>query len=183
MLNTISGLLGGGAPPSITDYVSIATTTVGSGGTSTVTFSSIPSTYTHLQIRLLTRTSSSGFQVSLNFNSDTASNYSDHFVRGNGSAASSYGAANGSNVPTGALAGTGDAANIFGASVIDILDYKDTNKYKTVRCLTGYDANGSGIIGLYSASWRNTAAISSITATIPSNTFLEFSQLALYGIK
>jgi hypothetical protein len=76
----------------------------------------------------------------------------------------------------------------YSASIIDILDYANTNKYKTYRALTGIDKNGSGSIQLTSGVWRNTTAITSITITPQSNTsptnqFQQYSQFALYGIK
>lgn len=70
-------------------YDSIATTTVGSGGTATVTFSSIPATYTHLQIRCLMRTDRAVAYTATNwrFNSDSSSNYSYHAITGDGATA------------------------------------------------------------------------------------------------
>ena len=76
----------------------------------------------------------------------------------------------------------GNAANIFGTGIIDILDYADTSKYKTVRTLFGYDANGSGYIAFSSNLWQSTSAITSITMT-PVNGIAEYSSFALYGIK
>jgi hypothetical protein len=74
-------------------------------------------------------------------------------------------------------------ANTFGTFILDILDYKDTNKYKTARSLDGSDANGSGEISLRSGSWRNTAAITSITLTPTGTGIAQYSSFALYGIK
>ena len=78
-------------------YESIETVTVGSGGSATVSFTSIPATYTHLQIRGIARTATN-VSLGLQFNSDTGSNYSRHFLNGNGSSAASGGAANTTNV-------------------------------------------------------------------------------------
>ena len=75
------------------------------------------------------------------------------------------------------------AASTFTAGVIDILDYANTNKYKTLRTLNGGDANGSGNIQIESGSWRNTAAITSITLTHNGSGFTQYSSFALYGIK
>jgi hypothetical protein len=74
-------------------------------------------------------------------------------------------------------------ADAFGAGVVDILDYKDTNKYKTVRNLTGVDMNGMGELGLISGLWRNTNAITSILFYPPANNIAQYSHFALYGIK
>jgi hypothetical protein len=176
MLNTISGLLGGGAPP--TDYESIQTITVGSGGQASVTFSSIPSTYTHLQIRAIARTSSAGYGR-LRFNGDTGSNYNRHAVYGTGSAAASTAASD-----AGYWGDIPNTASMFQGTVIDILDYTNTNKNTTVRCLTGYDTNGAGVIQLWSSLWRNTAAVTSVTLDdFFASNLQEYSSFALYGIK
>jgi hypothetical protein len=162
------------------DYESIATVTVGAGGTSSVTFSSIPSTYQHLQMRGIFRPIGASWIIA-NFNGDNAGNYSMHDLRGNGSSASG-GVAIEPYVYF-ILGGT-TASNTFAAGVIDILDYANTNKFKTLRSLSGIDTNGGGNIDLTSGSWRNTAAISSIVLTLNSGTNIpEYSQFALYGIK
>jgi len=166
-------------------YDSIATTTLSSTASS-VTFSSIPSTYTHLQIRFIARCTAT--QVSKNIttqiNGDTGSNYSRHYLSGNGSAASS-GADTSATVIYGGLAtGTGGASNVFGVNVFDILDYTNTNKYKTFRILSGYDDNTQGQAYYNSGLWLNTSAITSITlATEGSFNFSQYSSFALYGIK
>lgn len=192
MLNVISGLLSGGAAPAAaTSYESIASYTIGSGGALDVTFSSIPSTFKHLQIRYLLRNSGAnvtdGYST-VQFNGDTSSSsyYFGHLLYGTGSGSGTT-AALGTNaiIFTGGGAGNNAAANIFGAGVIDILDYANGNKYPTVRSLGGVDANGSGQIYLSSGSWYNTAAITSIrfgTAAFGAN-MMQYSHVALYGIK
>jgi hypothetical protein len=182
MLNTISGLLSGGVAP--TDYESIQTYTIGAGGSSGITFSSIPSTYSHLQVRYHARGASAVLGLNITVNSDTATNYSFHYLEGNGTAASA--SASVSSAPTyiGYIAASSYGANILGTVVIDILDYENTNKYKKIRCLSGVDNNGSGYVTLASANWRNTAAITSITLTPQGSTnFAQYSSIALYGIK
>ncbi len=168
-------------------FDSIATTTIGSGGASTITFSSIPQTYTHLQIRGIAR-ENSGAGTSINdllvrFNSDSGANYRYHYIRGNGTAASAGTA--GSQTYAWALgtAQAGSTSNTFTGNVCDILDYTNTNKYTTTRSLAGTDLNGSGIVDFISNLWLNTAAITSITITTGGNNFAEYSSFALYGIK
>jgi hypothetical protein len=75
------------------------------------------------------------------------------------------------------------ASPIMGAGIIDILDYANTNKYKTARSLRGYDANGSGNMSLISGLWMNTAAISNITLTARGGSVDQYTTFALYGIK
>jgi hypothetical protein len=184
MLNTISGLLGGGAAP--TDYESIATTTVGAGGAGSITFSSIPSTYSHLQIRGISRTDNPGSvdNVVIRFNSDTGTNYSWHQLAGDGSAASSGGESTKNYILIGLHPTSSTTANTFGATVVDVLDYANTNKNKTARGLSGFDVNGSGTVLLRSGLWQDTGAITSVTITLLSAyNYLQYSQFALYGIK
>lgn len=66
---------------------------------------------------------------------------------------------------------------------MDVLDYKNTNKYKTSRFLSGYDANGSGVIMLNSELWMSTAAITSITIDNTGSNFAQYSSFALYGVR
>lgn len=152
-------------------FESIATATVGSGGATDVTFSSIPQTYTHLQIRGILN--GGGTQIVVN--GDTGANYRRHVLYGDGSSAASATATNFS-IATGST-----SANIFGGNIIDILDYTNTNKYKTFRNLAGVDANGSGEAILHSGLWLSTSAITSIK--FQSGTIAQYSHLALYGIK
>jgi hypothetical protein len=184
--NAVAGLFGTGVTIPTTAYDSIATTTVGAGGVSSVTFSSITSSYTHLQIRCLARgtynvNASSSLNVQLNGNS-TIGSYSTHLLDGNGSSASSYGASG--DYPQGATSNATAGANIFGVAIIDILDYKNTDKYKTIRIISGNDNNGSGTIRFSSGSfYANTNAITSITLTSGGGNIAELSTFALYGIK
>jgi len=173
-------------------YDSIATVTVGSGGSSTITFSSIPSTYKHLQIRLIGRTSRSAAnsdQINIRFNSDSGANYStNHYLEGNGSAAGAGTAGtSGTQMVVYRLTADGapSLANAFGAYIVDILDYSDTNKYKTLRSLGAQDQNTIGGALFYvSALWMSTSAVNSITITPNVGPlFNEYSQFALYGIK
>ena len=168
-------LLVGNTPPG-RGFQLLASTTVGSGGAATITFSSIPSDYTHLQIRGIY---DSVFQAdnTLRFNSDSGSNYSWHSVYGQGSSVTAINSVNSTNCYFGY---TANVASVNGC-VIDILDYKNTNKYKTIRALAGYDANGSGFIFFSSGSWRNTNAITTITLHSDTN-FTQYSHFALYGI-
>jgi hypothetical protein len=161
----------------------IQRTTVGSGGSSPITFSSIPSTYTHLQLRIISRLSTTTTGGRITFNSDTATNYSRHYLEGTGSAATSGTNSSVAFIDVVDSTISSDSANIFGVNVIDILDYANTNKYKTIRNLAGVDTNGAGYVDLYSGSWRSTSAISTITITPQAGNFTQYSSFALYGIK
>jgi hypothetical protein len=168
-------------------YESIATITVGSGGVSSIDFTSIPSTYTHLQLRALVRTTSTtdntGSYLSYNFNNDTTAIYDTHVFKGNGSAVEAAFVGTGQ---TGGyierIAGANQTASSFGMIVMDILDYKDTNKYKTVRHLGGFDSNGQGQVGIFSTMWRSASAINRITLYPATNLFAQYTHFALYGV-
>jgi hypothetical protein len=166
-------------------YDALWSTTLGTA-TSTITISNIPQDYKHLQIRGIGRTSASGTGrqiVRIQFNSDTGANYSFHDLYGNGTIAQSSAGTSTTYAYMAIIPNNGETANSFGASITDILDYANTNKNKTTRALTGADLNGSGVIDLTSGNWRNTAAISSITLTPDTGSFVQYSSFALYGVK
>jgi hypothetical protein len=162
-------------------FYSIATQTVSTTGVSTLTFSSIPQTYTHLQIRFI-----AGINAvaggNFNFNGDNGNNYSIHWLYGNGSSALSV-AGNPASSVYGSIYGQGyNSTSFFGAGVIDVFDYTNTNKYKTTKGIIGIDRNGGGIIHEIGGVWRNTSGITSLTFTAESGTFLTSTQVALYGV-
>ena len=169
-------------------YDSLATVTVGSTAVSSITFAGIPSGYKHLQIRTLVKSNWSGNAVSyaMTLNGDSTANYSYHEFYGSGTSAAAAGSANTSYMYAGLILGS-TTATTFGANVIDLLDYANVNKYKTSRVLAGADINGAGgYVELMSSSWRNTAAVTSITLSLISGygtLFSEYSSFALYGIK
>jgi len=163
-------------------YDSIATVTVGAGGTSYAEFTSIPSTYQHLQIRAIVRSSSGGY-AGVTFNSDTGNNYASHELYGNGSSASAGAYTTRADIPLMPSA-TSSAASTFTALIIDVLDYANTSKYKTLRSLEGWDANGSGYVELQSGLWQSTSAISTLRITCAyGQSWQQYSSFALYGIK
>jgi len=171
---------------SSSDYYSIATTTVGSGGASSITFSSIPSTYTHLQIRAISRStiSGSGDGTYVQLNGDTGGNYAYHILIGTGSSVVSVNATSYTYMYNGDTPGSTSTAGMFGVFVVDLLDYTNTNKYKTIRTLNGNDQNGSGSVRFVSGLWQNTAVVSSITVNSFNGAgFAQYTQFALYGVK
>jgi hypothetical protein len=183
MLNNIAAITNSGAAAAVGDYESISTTTVGSGGTSTVTFSSIPSTYSHLQLRIIGNVSTAD-SIIMRFNGDSGSNYARHRLVGDGSTVSAASSTTTTSIAISSSPGFPSNANIFGGSILDILDYASTNKNKTTRNLFGVDKNGSGGVTFESGLWFATpAAITSITLTPASGTINQYSSFALYGIK
>jgi uncharacterized sodium:solute symporter family permease YidK len=161
-------------------YESIQTITVGAGGQTTITFSSIPSTYKHLQIRGMARgTDSSLRALFLSINS-TVNVVRSHYLYGNGGTASA-GSQTANQI--GWSIGSGQLASAFSVAVIDILDYANTNKNKVTRCLAANDLNGSGDIALFSELFDTTAAINAVNLTLEVGNFVQHSSFALYGIK
>ena len=169
------------ASPDSGVYYPISSIIVGSAGATSITFSSIPSTYTHLQIRATMVNASTNYSIKIRFNGDTSTNYSAHQITGTGSAVLA-GAETSVDI---ALIGVGaNNTSLYSAGMItDILDYANTNKYKTVRSFSGGDGNGSGQIKLVSAGWRSTSAITSIFINADGSTFNQYTSFALYGIK
>jgi len=185
LLNTVLGSLSDGVPPVTGSYESIASAT-GTGSSSTITFTSIPSGYASLQIRGIASTPDAVTDAvgNIRFNSDSGSNYASHLLYGNGSSASAVGLANRTNL-FGAVyvPGTTYNSSIRGAMIIDIHDYASTTKYKTVRFFGGMDTNGGvSYIALNSGLWMSTSAITSITIDFVQNASTT-STFALYGIK
>lgn len=183
MLNQIAAIHGTGVLPVTNSYESIATVTVGAGGQSGVTFSSIPSTYKHLQLRFMARVTGATTldNLTMRLNNTAGTSYTAHFLQGNGSSTSSaWILINGSELYVGRLPGANSTSGIFGVGVIDILDYQNTNKNKTVRALDGQDQNGSGEVFFHSGLFNSTNAVNEINLL---NSYAQYSSFALYGIK
>jgi hypothetical protein len=164
-------------------YYSLATVTL-SASASSITFTGIPAGYKHLQIRCTARTDhttvTQDFVYLLNNDTNNA-NYVYHRLGGDGASAFAQSAT--SSRILGINTGINAGASMFGANVIDILDYSSTNKYKTVRNLVGSDRNGSGIVGMYSNLWMNTAAVDSVSIIAETGNWVQYSSFALYGVK
>jgi hypothetical protein len=178
------GVFPGGA------FESIATITVGSGGASEAVFALIPSTYQHLQIRTLERSSNTaGPRPRMRFNSDTAANYSIHLLAADGASTAAAATVSATLTGGGAICTTAELANTFATSIIDILDYSSTSKAKTVRQFSGVDYNVgtpvTGQVNLWSGAWYSTAAIDTIRCFYggTGGNFVQHCTFALYGIK
>ena len=188
LLNNLAGVLGGAAPPDLGAYNFIEGYTLGSAQAS-ITFGSggtLPQTYKHLQIRGIARAASGGVNaIAIRLNGDTGANYAWHLLYGSGSGSAQ--AAAGSSTATALMSyqanPTNDGTGVFGATITDVLDYSNSNKNTTVRNLSGRDGNGTGEIGLWSALWNNTAAVTSLTLISSGANFAAGSSFALYGIK
>jgi hypothetical protein len=157
----------------------------GTGSSGTITFSSIPSTYKHLQIRLLARSTQTGvsnISALIQCNSDTGSNYARHTLQGDGASALASGTSSTSLMTLFRITAASAAANIMGVGIVDIHDYQSTTKYKTLRSFAGQDENGVGSIRLQSGLWQSTSAISSLSIYLSSDSFTTTTSVALYGM-
>jgi TRAP-type mannitol/chloroaromatic compound transport system substrate-binding protein len=162
-------------------YTLIASNTVGSGGASSVTFSSIPSTYTDLALRWSSRSTTTGVESAAQYMTFNGVNTNMAFkrLRGNGATADSYG----ESTPT--LYGTADAAgataSTFSNGEIYIPNYAGT-AYKSWSVDSVTENNATTAIAVFFAGlWSNTAAITSIGFTTDAN-FAQYSSFYLYGI-
>jgi len=161
-------------------FDSIASWTSGNGSTQTITFSSIPQTYKHLQIRCFFQTTSAGSSPVLRFNGDSAMNYNRGYIRANQSSISAF---------------HGDAsfaANLFpngtqtsswpNVCIVDIYNYSNTSKFKTVKNFNFNQnkSSGASILHYESALWRNNTAITSFTWD--AQAYTSETVIALYGM-
>jgi hypothetical protein len=166
------------------EFAPLSTITVGAAGQATIEFTGIPSSYTHLQFRGLLKRTSGSFDVDvINFNGDTGNNYSYKNLYADGTSVGNSGSGNIPFCYGLVTPGSTQGANNFGAFVLDILDYTDTNKFKTVRSVSGTDSNGSGYAWFSASNWRNTNAITSVKFTPASGSYIQYTSIALYGVK
>jgi hypothetical protein len=197
-----SGISGHLTPPWSPEgaYDALATVTLSASAVS-ITFAGIPSGYKHLQMRGILQSNYSPYGVDdayITFNGDSSAVYSWHYIRGDGSSASASAGSSATSInwglgsAVGTITGNGTDGGTYAASITDILDYSNQNKFKTLRTLSGNDFNGVGYAGqapgritLNSGLWRNSdAAINSITVLCGGGrSFTQHSQLALYGVK
>jgi hypothetical protein len=170
-------------------FVRIATSTVGSGGISTIDFTSIPQTYTDLKLVICARGLSGGGNVSIRFNSST-SGYTNRRLYGNGTgfgidAASGIASASGSAVLACAFSDNTTTTNAFGTQEIYIPNYTSTN-YKSIGCEGCMETNAATAYHeIISGLWANTAAITSISCLTyqTGGSFAQYTTATLYGIK
>lgn len=167
-------------------YTPIATQTI-STTTGQVTFSNIPQTYTDLILIINGRdayvgTSPFMSQINIRVNGDSTSIYSDTVLYGTGSSAASSRTTNVSYATPLQMPNSAVSASIFGANILQILNYANTTTYKTMIGRSAADSNGQGWAWSAVSLWRSTAAISSINLYGGSTGFVAGSTFTLYGI-
>lgn len=170
-------------------YNLIATTTVGSGGASTIVFSGIPQTFTDLKVVLSSRSTAGGsvaYSIFMKMNNLTTSIYSQRALEGSGSAASSFSQSGvDTAVRAGLINGTGATASVFSSTEIYIPNYTGSNQ-KSVSIETVTETNATTIYAnLIAYLVASTAAITDLTFSTESSgvSFAQYSSASLYGIK
>lgn len=162
-------------------FTKIATVTVGSGGASSIAFSSIPSTYTDLCIKMSARFNSSNTLVKITYNSNTSS-YTRRQLVGENSSASSY---NASDAFVAYIDGTDQTASTFSNTELYIPNYNSSNyKSSSIDTVKENNASTAWVVAMNVNLWSNTSAITSISLSDLSGTasFVQYSTATLYGI-
>lgn len=177
----------GGVVP---DYELIATTVLGSAQNS-ITFSDLgtyASTYKHLQIRVVARSSRAAWvdNIAMRLNSDSGTNYNWHRMWAEGG--NPRYVENGTNrneMRMVGISGSNIGNSLFTPAITDIIDSFSTSKNTTIRTFGGHaEITGTSEISFGGAGWRNTSSISSITIFVESgNNFVSGSRFSIYGIK
>lgn len=190
----ILGTISSGFVESTGSYESIAS---GTGDGTGITFSNIPQTYQHLQLRLQLLSQNTGTfdWYGIRFNGDGGTNsYYGHGIYGRSQNSGQTPVADAPNPPgnTNAIipgfnSTTSTNSNYIASSIIDILDYRNTNKIKVVRHLGGLAKNSSSddqqAVVFSTALWNSTSAITSIQIFGYLSAMRTGSYYSLYGIK
>lgn len=161
----------------------------GNGSSNILTISSIPQTFTHLKVFSFTRgvRSFPAEQMYLRFNQDSSANsHAYNYVYGDGSTVAQATQVNSNLVFYGEMPAATDRANIYNATIMDILDYTQTNVNKTVQIMGGWDNNGNQAViaakpWLGSGVYNNTAAVTSLTF-FSNGAFTSDSKFHIYGV-
>lgn len=158
--------------PAAPTYDALATTTL-SSSQSTITFSSISASYTDLVIVITGTASGATSNVGVRFNGDSASNYNGQRLLSDGGATSAE------RQNTNYIM-VGDVNTALFIGTIHLNNYSDTETFKTALSSMG---NASAYYGIYSGTWRSTAAINQIDIIKPGQTFSSGTTVDLYGIQ
>lgn len=180
-----------GYGPGVDEMDLIQRVTVGAGGQAALDFTSIPQTYQHLQLRYTVRSArASNTRDNMvlrvgNGSVDAGSNYAHHFIEGLGASVGAGGTASASYALLPYAPGSSATASVFGAGIVDILDYTSTAKTKVTRAVGGVDNNGDQFVGvdIFSGLWNSTSAINVLSLYAINANLVQYSTAALYGVK
>jgi hypothetical protein len=161
-------------------FIKIASSTVGAGGVSSITFSSIPSTYTDLVVKFSGNGSIINTALYMQFNGSSSS-YTGRYLRGSGSAANSYTQV---DFPSSVYGTYLSGSNTIPTNQEFYIPNYASSNFKSVSVDAVEERNGTTAYAMLTAGlWSNTAAITSITLSPDSGTILQYSTATLYGIK
>jgi hypothetical protein len=170
-------------------YYKIASVEIGAGGASSIDFTSIPSTYTDLCLKVSGRSTASYTRrvLQLTFNgSSSSSDYQDRYLYGSGSAAASGADASGTQpyILIWDLDAANATANTFGSIDIYIPNYASTSAYKSISADGASEDNATTIyMGMVAGLYQQNTAITSLSLKTDSGNFVQYSTAYLYGIK
>jgi hypothetical protein len=186
-MSPILGIIASSKLVASTSYESIATAT-GTGSSGTITFSSIPSTYKHLQVRINARVTGANIASSMRINNDSSSLYARHALFGTGAnPVSAAGSASQTSISwIDFITGSNSTSGMQGVGILDIHDYASTTKTKTVRLLGGMDTNNGsdgGLITLQSGLYNSTTAITRLDFLAVASNWTTTTTFSLYGIR
>ena len=179
-------MLAGNAAYDPSQFELIETITVGAGGAASVTFSNLntySTTYQHLQIRYMMRSSIQTNITFIRLNGDTGNNYSWHWMQANGSSVGSDSGTNSPYIFHYSTAANNETANYFSAAVTDILDPFETTKFTTTRTMFARPGDPYKEVGIASGLWRNTNALTSIQIYPNASNWVQGSRFSIYGLK
>lgn len=156
-------------------------------GTGTVTFSSIPGTYRDLRVVIRGRGTQAAGEtgVTMIFNGDTGANYNRQTMNADFTTLSATSSAGSNSVPVGNLAAGSSPSDRSSSIELRIYDYRGTTFQKQVQGLAGSsdaDTAGGQALGVRSATWRSTAAITQIDISLAAGNYVAGTVVSLYGI-
>lgn len=169
-----------------TTYTLISSSTVGSGGASSIIFSNIPQIYTDLVLKWSLRSSTNAYRMNINITYNSiSSGYSNIYLSGQGAGAatSASNATGTSQIYSGEIPGVTGTANTFGNGEIYIPNYRSSN-FKNASIYNAQESNQTSnvFLSLISSQLANTAAINQIVITPGADSFAQHSTAYLYGI-
>lgn len=162
-------------------YTPIATNTISGNSTSSITFSSIPNTYTDLIIVSSVGSTDGVYSLYAQFNNDTASNYTFTYLYSNGTSAISGRSSSTVGVTSGFYVTPGTTINNI--NILNIMNYSSTSSYKTTIARSNTTTSPYPGTETSSSLWRSTSAINTVRLFVQAGYFLAGSQFTLYGIK
>lgn len=167
-------------------FIAIQTVTVGSGGVTSIDFTSIPQTYTDLMFVFSMRQDTDDRNVLVKLNNSSSSIYSGRYLMGANGTTYTGTDSNNTNfvVQTGTVPSPA-TGSVFGNCTISLPRYTDTSANKSIfyDTTTENAASGSAGSAIYTGVWASTAAINRVTLTPWASKFVQYSTITLYGIK